>query len=68
MLFLAKRYVKKVKMLSPRVYAFSKIAVTWRDLTNPRKSPKFELQQLRKTFMGFKMSVLRIHIIKFFCI
>lgn len=58
MLFLAKRYVKKVKMLSPPVYAFSKIAVTWRDLTNPRKSPKFELQQLRKTFMGFKMSVL----------
>ena len=68
MLFLAKRYVKKVKMLSPRVYAFSKIAVTWRDLTNPRKSPKFELQQLRKTFMGFRMSVLTAKSDILFCL
>ena len=68
MLFLAKRYVKKVKMLSHRVYAFSKIAVTWRDLTNPRKSPKFELQQLRKTFMGFKMSVLTAKSDILFCL
>ena len=61
MLFLAsysKKYIKKVKILSPRVYPLSKMVVRWRDLTWPRQSPKFNLHHLRKISTGFKMAVL----------
>ena len=47
-----------VKILSPRVYPFSKMAVKWRGLTWPGKSPKFNLHHLRKISAGFKMAVL----------
>ena len=48
----------KVKILSPSVNAFSKMAVKWRDLTWPRKSPEFNLHQLVKISTGFKMAAL----------
>ena len=44
--------------MSPCVYPFSKMAVKWRELTWPCKSPKFNLHYLRKISTGFKMAVL----------
>ena len=37
----SKKHALKVKILSPRVYPFSKMTVKWRDLTWPGKSQKF---------------------------
>ena len=54
----SKKYVYKVKKLSPRVYLFIKMTVKWRDLAWPRKSPKFNLHHPRKKSAGFKMAVL----------
>ena len=54
----SKKYVQKVKVLSPQVYPFSKMVVKWRDLTWPRKSPKFNLHHLRKISTEFKMAML----------
>ena len=45
-------------ILSPCAYPFSKIAVKWHYLSWPCKSPKFNLHHLRKTPMGYKMTVL----------
>ena len=54
----SKKYALKVKILSPRVYSFTKMAVKWRDLTWSRRSPNFNLHHLRKIYTGFKMAVL----------
>ena len=54
----SKKYVQRVKILSPCAYPFSKIAVIWRDLTWAGKSPKFNLHHLRNISTAFKMSVL----------
>ena len=53
----SKKHALKVKILSPRVYPFSKMTVKWRGLTWPGKSPKFNLHHLRKISAGFKMAV-----------
>ena len=47
-------------MLSPNAFPFSKMAVKWRDITWPRKSPKFNLHHLQKISTGFKMAVLTL--------
>ena len=44
--------------MSPCAYPFSIIAVMWRDLTWPRKSPKFHLHHLRNISTQFKMAML----------
>ena len=44
--------------MSPGAYPFSIIADIWRDLTWPRKSPKFHLHHLRNTSAQFKMAML----------
>ena len=51
-------WILLVKILSPRIYLFSKMAVKWSNLTWPSKSPKFNLHHLRKLSAGFKMAVL----------
>ena len=61
MLFLASysmKYLQKVKMLSPHIYHFSKMAVKCHDLKWPRKSQKFNLHHLWKISRGSKMAVL----------
>ena len=56
----SKKYVQKVKLLSPRVYPFSKMAVKWRESIWPRKSPKLNLHHLQKISAGFKGALMQI--------
>ena len=61
MLFLtsySKKYIKKVKLKSPRIDPFNKIVVKWCNLIWPRKRPKFSLHPVPKQSMGFTMAVL----------
>ena len=46
--------------MSPCPYPFSKIAVIWRDLTWPCKSPKFNLHHLQNIYAGFKITRLTL--------
>ena len=52
----SKKYALKIKILSPRVYPFSKMTVKWQFC----KSPKFNLHHLRKISTEFKMAVLTL--------